>query len=64
MARILESFSAGCPLRVSFQNEVEAGKCGPCELKIVDVRKPASRELAKRKQRHPLVNAAFPRRDR
>lgn len=45
MARVLEFFSAGCPLCVSFKNEVEVGKCGPCELKIVNVRSPKSREL-------------------
>ena len=45
MPRVLEFFSAGCPLCVSFQQEVEVGKCGPCEMRAVDVRAPASREL-------------------
>ena len=48
MARKLEFFSAGCPLRVSFQNEVEIGKCAPCELEIVDVTAPANHERAEK----------------
>lgn len=42
MGRNLEFFSAGCPLCTSFQAEVELGKCGPCELRVLDIRDPKS----------------------
>ncbi|HEX9709065.1 MAG TPA: hypothetical protein VGB42_03740 [Candidatus Thermoplasmatota archaeon] len=43
MAHKLQLFSGGCPLCVSFLREIEAGKCGPCELEVLDTRDPASR---------------------
>lgn len=48
MPHVLELFSAGCPLCDSFRREIEAGKCGPCELRIEDVRDPATRPLVER----------------
>ncbi|HVL86730.1 MAG TPA: thioredoxin family protein [Candidatus Thermoplasmatota archaeon] len=43
MPHRLELFSSGCPLCVSFQREVEVGKCGPCELEVIDVRDPSAK---------------------
>lgn len=48
MARVLEFFSGGCPLCLSFQNEVELGKCGPCQVEIIDVRNPEARRRMKK----------------
>lgn len=42
VAHKLELFSGGCPLCHSFRREIEAGKCGPCVLEVVDTRDPAS----------------------
>lgn len=43
MGHVLEFFSADCPLCQSFLTEVEVGKCAGCELKVHDVRDPASK---------------------
>lgn len=48
MAHVLEFFSGGCPLCTSFQHEVEVGKCGPCELHVINVKSPASRARVKK----------------
>lgn len=46
--RSLEFFSAGCPLCVAFQNEVELGKCKDCRLEVVDVHGPDAKARMKR----------------
>lgn len=43
MAHRLEFFSAGCPLCERFLADVELGKCGGCELEVVDVREASAR---------------------
>lgn len=48
MAHVLELFSGGCPLCVRFQAEVELGKCGPCQLDIVDVNQAAAKPRMQR----------------
>ncbi len=48
MGRKLEFFSAGCPLCVQFQEDVELGKCGTCDLEIIDVKDQASRRRVKK----------------
>lgn len=42
MPHVLELFGGGCPLCDTFRKEVESGKCGPCELRVIDVRDPAA----------------------
>lgn len=48
MAHVLEFFSGGCPLCTSFQQEVEVGKCGPCQLEVVNVKDARSRPQIKK----------------
>jgi len=33
----IEVFSGGCPLCVEVVNEIEAGKCAGCQLKVHDI---------------------------
>lgn len=47
MPHVLEFFSGGCPLCTGFQADIEVGKCGPCQLDVVDVKEPAAKPRMK-----------------
>lgn len=48
MPHVLDFFTAGCPLCNGFETQIELGQCGPCRLRIRDVRKPAARAAMRR----------------